>query len=139
MHLTSRFNETSLLAARRTQAQSVAAWTALKASKRGGVSAAKKELKRLSLQYTASPFILTQLFAGVGGMHEIFPMDTLHGISGLCAILRFFLDQFGDGEVRLILQNASIPVHHVYILALCGRIALPPPPSPPGHLRHAPH
>ena len=109
MHLTSRFNDTSLLAARRTQAQSVAAWTALKTSKRGGVSAAKKELKRLSLQYTASPFILTQLFAGVGGLHEIFPMDTLHGISGLCAILRFFLDQFGDAEVRLVFSNASIP------------------------------
>ena len=111
MHLTSRFNETSLFAARRTQAQSVAAWTALKiarmkTAKKGGVSAAKKELKRLSLQYTASPFVMTQLFAGVGGMHEIFPMDTLHGISGLCAILRFFLDQFGNAEVRFVCHNA---------------------------------
>ena len=50
MHLTSRFNETSLSAARRTQAQSVAAWTALKTArmktaKKGDISAAKKELK----------------------------------------------------------------------------------------------
>ena len=26
---------------------------------------------------------MTQLFAGVGGLHEIFPMDTLHCISGV--------------------------------------------------------
>lgn len=128
MHLTSRFNETSLSAARRTQAQSVAAWTALKTArmktaKKGDISAAKKELKRLSLQYTASPFVLTQLFAGVGGLHEIAPMDTLHGISGLCAILRFFLDQFGNAEVWFVFQSGNIVATYYKSLSLL-RIAL---------------
>ena len=26
---------------------------------------------------------MAQLFAGVGGLHEIFPMDTLHGIPAM--------------------------------------------------------
>ena len=99
LQLTAAFNRTTEVAARRTQAMSVAAWNAYKTGKSGSRTLAKKQLKLLSLQNEASPFVLAQLFAGIGGMYEIFPMDGLHGISGLCMLLRFFLEKFGDAEV----------------------------------------
>ena len=101
LHLTARFNNTSLVAVRRTQAESTAAWNALANAGRSDKAGAKAELKRLSLRPGASPFILSRLFAGPGGLHEIFPMDTLHVISGLVQVLRFFLEQFGDAQANV--------------------------------------
>ena len=117
-HLTAEFNDTSQFAARRTQQQSVEAWRALENAGRSEVTAARKELKKLSLQPDASPFIWAQLFAGPGGFHEIFPMDALHGISGICQVLLFFVKEFGDEEVV-----TPLPFH--------PRLPTPPPPPPP--------
>ena len=128
-HLTAEFNDTSKFAARRTQQQSVEAWRKLENAGRSEVTAARKELKKLSLQPYASPFIHAQLFAGPGGFHEIFPMDALHGISGICQVLLFFLKQFGDEEVSFflwIMAAASDSQPQAY-----APLTPHPPPPPP--------
>lgn len=132
-HLTAEFNDTSKFAARRTQQQSVEAWRKLENAGRSEVTAARKELKNLSLQPYASPFIHAQLFAGPGGFHEIFPMDGLHGISGICQVLLFFLKEFGDEEVSFflwIMAAASQPSS-----SLCPPYPASPPPTPPAGIR----